>query len=1372
MVGVGGGGDPTVPVDPGDPGTTGNLVRTDVANTMSEGVATVYLDRYGTLPAITLRTSSGSLGSPGGVAPFQTLGAYSFNGWGDASFGDLGPGLNATATEMWTDTRRGAFVSIFTVPDGTNACREAVRFTSDGDLSVVNGAALATQTFTLTDDVTGNQGMPLHIQVNDTVNYPNERVTAGDGHTTSGSPIISSVSAAFKASDAGRGIKGTGIPDFARIGSVSPLSNQATLTLNATATNTNTAFTIGGGAYGGVLQNFAGGPKTYTTFKGATFDGVNTYPAVMQGPNGYIQIDGVTEHRYDANGIPVAPFFQTAATFKNGPRITSADVNLTNGSATVTSATAAFVARDAGAVFQADVAGVPAGTTLAYVNATTATMSNNFTGTTTTTAVGQIWQKLNIGGAALINNSPSWVADTVETGMTYQFTVTAPGIQFPYGNPPGIYGFADDQYFGAINGGWLNLSAGTHASAANGGYISGGANISTVTDFFLPSYVGYTLTSSKSGIPANTTIITVTDSKNAVLSANATVTQTGAVLTADPDGTDMSSIGFWSLPVWYGKVNMGARYDIYLSEAYMAPDVTTGVMPILDKHVGLYVQSQRLATTNWSICVNSPIVGYELDSVYTSAMFKDAGTSTFGGAFLALQNDYTLDFANPSIGSIVQFSGTVQYRRDGSLFGAGTIIQDIGIYKNARRSTAADGHTVNSGTTTQQKTITSATAKFSAGDVGATITGTGISGGTTIASVTNATTAVMSAVATATNTNTVFTITANITLSSVYGMSVQKTIQADGVPLAIGSNYDFYSEPSYTVANSGTMTVGLTSHVGYESHFIINAGASLFSRVGLHVKDATGTGTVGSGGTALLNQFGIYIEALSSATTLNYGLYNLSPTYLGGMTVSDAGIVGGTHNLFTLDGTMNTVTGGFGVFGVKFASNFLPASLTIDKTRISTSGPVLQGDLMGDISFRGAGDTSGTMLNVAMLRGVIEQDASVASGHSGGRVEIITTPLNSTTLALAAIVDNAKSFHLAPTLDGTSQLVNASGFAVKADGSVWVAPSTYSAGGQPTAAAATISAAGIATFSGAVLTGFASNTASRTDVSETAAQAWSTTASMTHRIFDYFATETWSVAPSAFGMFIGFNNRSIFQNDPAATVNLTPIASFVAQYTKRVDTATGRAFSVDTDFVSGPTYSAVNSGTFTSATHQSFIAGPVLNATGSTMTLHQGFTSGFTATAGTLTTLNHIIINDATGAGTVTTQIGIDIAALAKGGTLNTGIRNASTTVFTPTSGQALVAATTISPSATMIQVTSSASITLSATPTITAGTNGQLLVIVNNNTTAARNITFQSEATAAGTNLSLAAGTIVVGPRGSLTFMYSTTLTRWVQIGQNIGNN
>ncbi|MCW2901908.1 MAG: VWBp37 [Streptosporangiaceae bacterium] len=78
---------------------------------------------------------------------------------------------------------------------------------------------------------------------------------------------------------------------------------------------------------------------------------------------------------------------------------------------------------------------------------------------------------------------------------------------------------------------------------------------------------------------------------------------------------------------------------------------------------------------------------------------------------------------------------------------------NAGQYGPAGTRTVADGATTSGSTA-----LTSATAAFTQGDVGGAVSGTGIPAGTTIASVTNATTAVMSANATATATGVSVTI--------------------------------------------------------------------------------------------------------------------------------------------------------------------------------------------------------------------------------------------------------------------------------------------------------------------------------------------------------------------------------------------------------------------------------------------------------------------------------------------------------------------------------------------------------------------------------------------------------------------------------------
>lgn len=91
-------------------------------------------------------------------------------------------------------------------------------------------------------------------------------------------------------------------------------------------------------------------------------------------------------------------------------------------------------------------------------------------------------------------------------------------------------------------------------------------------------------------------------------------------------------------------------------------------------------------------------------------------------------------------------------------------------------------------TTSGSATITSATAAFVAGDVGTKISGSAdIPGGTTIASVTNGTTAVMSAVASASHTAQVFNIVTPV--RRWFGLlSASKTVNAgDTVTFATSS---------------------------------------------------------------------------------------------------------------------------------------------------------------------------------------------------------------------------------------------------------------------------------------------------------------------------------------------------------------------------------------------------------------------------------------------------------------------------------------------------------------------------------------------------------------------------------------------------------
>lgn len=131
----------------------------------------------------------------------------------------------------------------------------------------------------------------------------------------------------------------------------------------------------------------------------------------------------------------------------------------------------------------------------------------------------------------------------------------------------------------------------------------------------------------------------------------------------------------------------------------------------------------------------------------------------------------------------------------------------------------------------------------------------------------------------------------------------------------------------------------------------------------------------------------------------------------------------------------------------------------------------------------------------------------------------------------------------------------------------------------------------------------------------------------------------------------------------------------------------------------------------------------------------------------------------------VTNAIAFDIAAQTGATTLNIGLRTAAPTVFTPSTAQVLAAATALLANASVVRITCSGAVTSTAAPFIADGVDGQMLTIVNVDTADA--FTISDQGTLAGSNLRLSAATIVLGPRDSITLMYSSDIGDWIQIGQ-----
>jgi len=245
------------------------------------------------------------------------------------------------------------------------------------------------------------------------------------------------------------------------------------------------------------------------------------------------------------------------------------------------------------------------------------------------------------------------------------------------------------------------------------------------------------------------------------------------------------------------------------------------------------------------------------------------------------------------------------------------------------------------------------------------------------------------------------------------------------------------------------------------------------------------------------------------------------------------------------------------------------------------------------------------------------------------------------------------------------------------------------------------------------------------------------------------STHQAGVAARLAGIYYPFHASPTFQvTDNAAAQTVTVASLFRADVTLAAGGSTGTL-----------TVNALNQ----------FVGAGTTVPANVTVAAWTGVNLGGPVATGTVTTRKGVNIAAASGAG-LGTDIGIDIAAMTAGTVANIGIRNASPTVYTPSSVQALVAGTTIVADASTIHITSSGIITLTANPLIAAGQNGQVLRIINDNTTASRTITFTSESGDAGIGLSLGAATRAVGPGGSITLIYSSAHSKWVECGINLG--
>lgn len=123
------------------------------------------------------------------------------------------------------------------------------------------------------------------------------------------------------------------------------------------------------------------------------------------------------------------------------------------------------------------------------------------------------------------------------------------------------------------------------------------------------------------------------------------------------------------------------------------------------------------------------------------------------------------------------------------------------------------------------------------------------------------------------------TVAANLAIYYTY--VDQGTFKADTQAITMSTHYSLRTQPVFTIANGGTMT--MTSMIQVSLGGTVNTGVTLTNRYGVKIDDLLGSGTV-------TNNIGIYIPALTRGGTINYGIQNLSSTILGstGQTTIDS----------------------------------------------------------------------------------------------------------------------------------------------------------------------------------------------------------------------------------------------------------------------------------------------------------------------------------------------------------------------------------------------------------------------------------------------------------------------------------------------------
>jgi len=118
-----------------------HLISNDLAS------IAVSLDGFGVANSqITFRRANGTLSAPTALTTNSSLGAVTWRGYGATAYSGGNRGLiNVLASENWTDSAQGSYMTFNTVTTGTTSSVERLRLTGDGTVIITNLAGSGTR---------------------------------------------------------------------------------------------------------------------------------------------------------------------------------------------------------------------------------------------------------------------------------------------------------------------------------------------------------------------------------------------------------------------------------------------------------------------------------------------------------------------------------------------------------------------------------------------------------------------------------------------------------------------------------------------------------------------------------------------------------------------------------------------------------------------------------------------------------------------------------------------------------------------------------------------------------------------------------------------------------------------------------------------------------------------------------------------------------------------------------------------------------------------------------------------------------------------------------------------------------------------------